>query len=41
MKRLIKDMANRFRLWIEKDKHCRHCCLTCEYYNMCSDEQYA
>ena len=25
-------------LWFEKDKHCRHCCLLCEYYKMCSDE---
>lgn len=39
MKEFAREVLNRFRLWFEKNKNCRHCCLTCEYYSMCSDEQ--
>lgn len=38
MRKRVKELWNRLCLWFEKDKHCRHCCLLCEYYKMCSDE---
>ena len=39
MKRMIRELRNRLRLWFEKDKRCRHCCLVCEYYDMCKNEE--
>jgi hypothetical protein len=30
-------MMERFLHWILKarKKHCKHCCMVCEYYNVC------
>ena len=33
-------MIERIKHWIRESrrKHCRHCCIWCEYYDICSSE---
>lgn len=38
MKKRTIELLHRLRLWLEKDKNCRHCCMTCEYFEMCNNE---
>ena len=38
MAKVLKELANRFRHWVDKTKQCNHCCLCCEYYKTCKDD---
>ena len=31
-------MINRLRLWLERNKNCKHCCLWCEYAEKCKKD---
>lgn len=38
MSKMAKEFVNRLKLWLSQGKNCRHCCVCCEYYNMCKEE---
>lgn len=38
MAKIAKEFVNRLKLWLPLGKNCRHCCVYCEYYNMCKEE---
>lgn len=31
----MKEFMRRLRMWLTPDKMCRHCCLWCEYADVC------
>lgn len=31
-------MLNRLKLWFTPNKKCHHCCLWCEYFNICMED---
>lgn len=32
-------MIQRIKYWIlQRGKHCKYCCLWCEYYDLCKNE---
>ena len=31
----MKELFKRFKLWFTRGKHCRCCCLFCEYFDCC------
>ena len=36
--KMTNRLIERFKLWLRKNKNCKHCCLCCEHYEECKDE---
>jgi len=34
----LENLIARLKLWLKKNKNCKHCCLCCEHYKECKDE---
>ena len=35
---MIKQFFNKLKFWLKRGKNCSHCCLFCEYYDLCHKE---
>lgn len=38
IKTLVRNLYARVRLWVQRNKGCRHCCLLCKYFNECQKD---
>lgn len=38
IKAFVRNLYVRVRLWVQRNKGCRYCCLLCKYFNECQKD---